>query len=321
MASEGRNAGPSDQPAVEVRPEMTSQQSQTFKSYGQDYQFAETWANPPPEFVVSTGVANNDQNPGLLEEAHHNNGGNGGAANLASIGGSFKTKESQHTADEQPEVIWVPPSDKPWYKKIAKLWWMIGGISTLGIIAVILAILGALGMLDSHHNKSVVLHTNDPYPSGTSTSLTSTSTPPESTASATSSIEPSSLSTGTSTLPAASPTSTNLAKQCTDTSTFIEHLAWMGTEVGGYEATYDAASSSKECCNRCFNGDPGCAGWMYDGANKFTPCTKVMVTKDEGNPNKQCPKGKAAATFFSQNPDKKVVGGIGPCSGESQIQH
>lgn len=208
MASEGRNAGPSDQPAVEVRPEMTSQQSQTFKSYGQDYQFAETWANPPPEFVVSTGVANNDQNPGLLEEAHHNSGGNGGAANLASIGGSFKTKESQHTADEQPEVIWVPPSDKPWYKKIAKLWWMIGGISTLGIIAVILAILGALGMLDSHHNKSVVLHTNDPYPSGTSTSLTSTSTPPESTASATSSIEPSSLSTGTSTLPTASPTST-----------------------------------------------------------------------------------------------------------------
>lgn len=208
MASEGRNAELSDQPNVEVRPDMTSQQSQTFKSYGQDYQFAETWANPPPEFVVSTGVTNNDQNPGLLEEAHPNSGGNGGAANLASIGGSFRTKESQHTADEQPEVIWVPPSDKPWYKKIAKLWWMIGGISTLGIIAVILAILGALGMLDSHHNKSVVLHTNDPYPSGTSTSLTSTSTPPESTASATSSIEPSSLSTGTSTLPAASPTST-----------------------------------------------------------------------------------------------------------------
>ncbi|KAL0475478.1 hypothetical protein QR685DRAFT_550068 [Neurospora intermedia] len=299
MASEGRNAELSDQPNVEVRPDMTSQQSQTFKSYGQDYQFAETWANPPPEFVVSTGVTNNDQNPGLLEEAHPNSGGNGGAANLASIGGSFRTKESQHTADEQPEVIWVPPSDKPWYKKIAKLWWMIGGISTLGIIAVILAILGALGMLDSHHNN----------------------TPPESTASATSSIEPSSLSTGTSTLPAASPTSTNPAKQCTDTSAFIEHLAWMGTEVGGYEATYDAASSGKECCNRCFNGDPGCAGWMYDGANKFTPCTKVMVTKDEGDPNKQCPKGKAAATFFSQNPDKKVVGGIGPCSGESQIQH
>ncbi|MCV5084864.1 hypothetical protein OFB78_30160, partial [Escherichia coli] len=68
-------------------------------------------------------------------------------------------------------------------------------------------------------------------------------------------------------------------------------------------------------------GDPGCAGWMYDGANKFTPCTKVMVTKDEGNPNKQCPKGKAAATFFSQNPDKMVVGGIGPCSGETQMQH
>ncbi|KAK3495678.1 hypothetical protein B0T13DRAFT_303070 [Neurospora crassa] len=298
MVSEGRNAGPSDQPAVEVRPEMTSQQSQTLKSYGQDYQFAETWANPPPEFVVSTGVANNDQNPGLLEEAHPNSGGNGGATNIGSIGGSFRTKESQHTADEQPEVIWVPPSDKPWYKKIAKLWWMIGGISTLGIIAVILAILGALGMLDGHHNN----------------------TPPESTASITSSIEPSSLSTGTSTLPAASPTSTNLAKQCTDTSTFIERLAWMGTEVGGYEATYDAAGSGKECCNRCFNGDPGCAGWMYDGANKFTPCTKVMVIKDEGNPNKQCPKGKAAATFFSQNPDKKVVGGIGPCSGESQIQ-
>lgn len=206
MASEGQNAGPSDQPALGARPSLTSQQSQTLKSYGQDYQFAETWANPPPEFVVSTGAASNDHNPGLLEEAHNNGGGHGGA-NLASVGGSFKTKESQHTADEQPEVIWVPPSDKPWYKRIAKLWWMIGGISTLGIIAVILAILGALGMLSGHHNKSV-LHTSDPYPPGTSTSLTSTSTPAESTASATSSIEPSSSATGTSTSSAASPTST-----------------------------------------------------------------------------------------------------------------
>ncbi|KAK1777370.1 hypothetical protein QBC45DRAFT_188115 [Copromyces sp. CBS 386.78] len=298
MASEGHNAGPSDQPAVGARPELTSHQSQTFKSYGQDYQFAETWANPPPEFVVSTGAASNDQNPGLLEEAHPNGGGNGGATNLASIGGSFKTKGSQQTADEQPEVIWVPPSDKPWYKRSAKLWWMIGGISTLGIIAVILAILGALGMLGGHHNN----------------------TPSEPMASATSSIDPSSSATGTSTSSAATPTSTNLAKQCTDDTTFIEHIAWMGTEVGGYEATYNAASSGKECCNHCFSGDPGCAGWMYDGANKFTPCTKLMVTKDEGNPNKQCPKGKAPTTYFSKNPDKKVVGGGGPCSEESQIQ-
>lgn len=208
MASEGQNAGPSDQPALGARPPLNSQQSQNLKSYGQDYQFAETWANPPPEFVVSTGAASNDQNPGLLEEAHPNNGGNGGAANLASVGGSFKTKESQQTADDQPEVIWVLPSDKPWYKRSAKLWWMIGGISTLGIIAVILAILGALGMLSGHHNNKSVLQTSDPYPSGTSTSLTSTSTSAESTASITSSIDPSLSATGTSTSSASTPTST-----------------------------------------------------------------------------------------------------------------
>ncbi|KAH7634291.1 hypothetical protein B0T09DRAFT_2426 [Sordaria sp. MPI-SDFR-AT-0083] len=300
MASESHNAGPSDPSAVGARPELTSQQSQTLKSYGQDYQFAETWANPPPEFVVSTGAAaSNNQNPGLVEEVHHSGGGPGGAANLASIGGSFRTKESQQTADEPPEVIWVPPSDKPWYKRSAKLWWMIGGISTLGIIAVILAILGAMGMLGGHHNNTPTA---------------------ESSASATSSIDPSSSATGTSTSSAATPSSTNLAKQCTDDTTFIEHLSWMGTETGSYEATYDSASSGKECCNRCFSGDPGCAGWMYDGANKFTPCTKVMVTKDEGNPNKQCPRGKAATTFFSTNAAKKVVGGVGPCSGEAQIQ-
>lgn len=224
MASEGHAAGPHDPSAVGARPDLTSSKSQTFKAYGQDYQFAETWANPPPEFVVSTGaVPRGNQNPGLLEEAHANGGGNGGAANLASIGGSFKTKESQQTADEPPEVIWVPPSDKPWYKRSGKLWWMIGGITTLGIIAVVLAILGALGMLGGHHNKSVPQR-NDPYPSGTSTSLTSitsTSTPTaESSASATSSIDPSSSATGTSTSSAATPTSTVSSHSTTLSVTF-----------------------------------------------------------------------------------------------------
>lgn len=145
------------------------------KNFGQDYQFAETWANPPPEFVVGSSqppaVEELSQADGVQE-----NGGNEGSS-----------RESYPKAP----AVWVPPPEAPWYKKITFMQWAVSSICTVGITAVIIAILGAMGKLGP---QALVPPTATAYLSSV---LTTTSTPD--TSSTTSSSTTSSISTGTST--------------------------------------------------------------------------------------------------------------------------
>jgi hypothetical protein len=108
--------------------------SKTYKAYGQDYQFAERLSNPPPEFVVgsvdpSTTVA------AQTDGAHENTIKNGSSNGQDSSFKEFHRRES----------IWRPPPEKPWYKKVPKMWWIGVGITAIGSTVVILAILAAMG--------------------------------------------------------------------------------------------------------------------------------------------------------------------------------
>ena len=56
------------------------------------------------------------------------------------------SKESDMQHHNHQEAVWVEPEEAPWYKKITKLQWLIFTVCFLGITAVLLAILGAMGV-------------------------------------------------------------------------------------------------------------------------------------------------------------------------------
>lgn len=189
MSSPGQIAEPRERPmsgmsATGMPLASPSGPSQPFKNFGQDYQFAETWDNPPPELVVNSaqpfageGVSQAD---GAQENGHN--------------------EESSRESYRKEAAVWVPPPEAPWYKKITFMQWAVSSICTVGITAVILAILGAMGKLGPQPS---VLPTVTASPSSV---LTITS-PPDVSTTTTSSSAILSTPTGTSTT-LSQPTST-----------------------------------------------------------------------------------------------------------------
>jgi len=104
-------------------------------------------------------------------------------------------------------------------------------------------------------------------------------------------------------------------KDCSNTSSFHNSIEWVGAD-SGYNAAYDPANSAGECCNRCFLGDAGCVGWLYNATNKYTPCTKIMLKDDHPGADSKCPKGYAGLSLSSGG---NGVAGVGPCSNDINI--
>lgn len=279
-------------------PENRAQRNNHYKKFGQEYQFAETWSNPLPEIVVSSVQTNipaaaataatatavgTSQNDGARDD------------NIDSETLPHRTSSSKESAGELHETVWVPPREKPWYKRIPKMWWMIAGISVIGVVAVLLAILGAMGMLGNHATP------DGPNSSNNATSSTTTSAP-----------------SATSTRPA----STNLPAGCTDSLAFIKNAVWIGlSDTSTYTGLFDRADSAEACCNKCFdptaakgNGN-GCAGWLYNGSSVYTPCTKIMITRKGAKADDKCGNGYADETTFETGAGSgETVAGMGPCS-------
>ncbi|KAK3694230.1 hypothetical protein B0T22DRAFT_506577 [Podospora appendiculata] len=298
MSSPGQIAEPKARP-VSGLPATLSNAHQgrgAFKEYGQEYQFAETWENPPPELVVggrdTRPVLGASQGDGSQEANAENH------EPTHSLGGSSKGSVFRGSA------LWVPPSERKWYKRIPKMWWMIGIISVIGTTGVILAILGAMNVLGGH----TVQHANSfKYVGCISFEqwnnqffyrlrvVDSLQTLPYS------SFLPYLLGTSlqqTHPIP------------CSNTSSYFTTIDWVGI-AGGYHDTYDHADSAEDCCNICFAKDPGCAAWLYNATSPYTPCTQVLIDAEQPNPDSKCPKGYISLATFSHGLD--AIAGLGPC--------
>ncbi|KAK4454741.1 hypothetical protein QBC34DRAFT_140084 [Podospora aff. communis PSN243] len=265
-------------------------QGKTYKAYGQDYQFAERLSNPPPEFVIGSSIDEHSAPVAAQTDGTHENTIENGSAN----GQDSSFKESQRR-----ESIWRPPLEKPWYKKVPKMWWISTGITVIGSTVVILAILAAMGTFSGHESSA--------------DSATSSSAP---------SPTPSASCTGascSSTTSSAHPIPTDTVKECTNSKTFTEHVSWAGIVDADYDTVYPSSQpkSAESCCSVCYQAN-GCGGWMYDGDNKFTPCVYLTIKSKGGgtDPDGKCPEGHADRTSISIDSNKAAVGGLGPCSRE-----
>jgi hypothetical protein len=144
MSSPSQIDEPSERPRSGLLPPSTNpttQQGKTYKAYGQDYQYAERLSNPPPEFVVGT------YDPGLLAAPALPIAGTDGAGDAGANDIESPIRHPSSSNSQKRESVWVPPPAKPWYKKIPKMWWLSGVITLVGTTAVLLAILGAMGIL------------------------------------------------------------------------------------------------------------------------------------------------------------------------------
>ncbi|KAK0730302.1 hypothetical protein B0H67DRAFT_27640 [Lasiosphaeris hirsuta] len=278
-----------------LNPEDRARGNNYYKKFGQEYQFAETWSNPLPEIVVSSvqtpapttaataAIAGASQSDGAQDD------------NIDSETLPHRTSSSKESTGGLHEAVWVPPPEKPWYKRIPKMWWMIAGISVIGVVAVLLAILGAMGMLGNHT-----------MPDGSNSSSNATSS--------TTTSAPSTTSTR--------PASTNLPAGCTDSSAFIKNATWIGlTDTSTYTGLFDRADSAEACCNKCFDltaakgTGNGCAGWLYNGSSVYTPCTKIMITRKGAKTDDKCGNGYADETTIQTGSGSgETVAGMGPCS-------
>ncbi|KAK0632964.1 hypothetical protein B0T14DRAFT_560599 [Immersiella caudata] len=264
-------------------------QYKTYKAYGQEYQYAERLSNPPPEFVIgsidpSTPVA------AQIDGAQENNIENGSSNDQE---GSFKESHRR-------ESMWRPPPEKPWYKKVPKMWWIGIGITVVGSTVVIMAILAAMGTFsgrtttaENATSSSASVPTSSPSCTGSSCSATSS----------------------------ASPIPTGTMKECSDSKTFIQHVNWAGVVGAAYDTTYPSskAKSAEACCSACYQAG-GCGGWVYDGLNTYTPCIYLTIKPKGGGAgqDEKCPDGYADSTSFNIDDQKTAVGGLGPCSHESR---
>ncbi|KAK3330687.1 hypothetical protein B0H66DRAFT_528031 [Apodospora peruviana] len=303
MSSPGQIADPAERPPsglpANFQPTLSSVRTQSFKAYGQDYQFAETWNNPPPELVVDNGqssaAAESTQADGTQEHSQ--------SEAISKTPGGIWSKDA---------AVWVPPPEEPWYKRIPKMWWIIGGVILVGITVVVLAILGAMNLLTSHTSVSLtpVPHAPDSFSSG---KLIQSSTSDVSAAAAPSSSGLSSSASGTSTTTSAHSNPTTVIKNCSDSSSLIKDVLWMGLNIL-YDSNFDGAGArtSEQCCKSCFASARGCAGWFYNSSNIYTPCTQVLVRSDQAGADSKCPKGYADSTLYTLGGGG--VAGIGPCS-------
>ncbi|KAK3372336.1 hypothetical protein B0H63DRAFT_484416 [Podospora didyma] len=282
-----------------------------FKAYGQDYQYAETWANPLPELIVdaanhqtlpagSAGTAGRAVAPVQNDGAQSETDDDGPRMNEAAVLPRRLTPTGDSIKGPViPETIWLDPDEEPWYRRIQRRWVIYGTVIAVGIIAVLLAILGAMGVL-SHKSSA----------DETTATTNSTTSGPTSTSSAV---------LWTSTRPV--PTSGATHIDCSDQSTFFKDMGFV-TGVGpdgSFNAGFGAgASSAEDCCKNCLDDGEGCIGWLFDKGNRFTPCTKVVIVKTLSNNDTQCPNGYADSTSFSKGSVIGVVG-MGPCSHGSNI--
>lgn len=187
-----------------------------FKTFGQVYQYAETFQNPYPE-VIFSGNADGTATGGI-------NGNNRTPAEP-------DTRSSIHpgtTGSKEPamhESVWVEPADPPWYKMFSKWQWIIVILCTAGITGVVMAILGAMNKLSGDDRSDPTMNfipgpptlsnmlTNIPSSFADTTTTTSMST------SATSTM------TATSTTTTSSSTTTK-ATVCKNSRTFFQPLPY-----------------------------------------------------------------------------------------------
>jgi len=257
------------------------------KKFGQDYQFAETWSNPPPEFVVGSGSP-----PAATATAGASGLGGDGAdeANTTTTNPDGSMKER----DSNQEAVWTPPED-PWYRRFANMKWMIIGITTLGITAVILAILGAMGILTGQSSSSSA---GDSSPSSTTSS---------------SSILSMSQTTTFSTSTTAGPRPTGIANECSNNSKFKSDILMVqGTSPTDTGMDFPAGrESAEECCSACYQTE-NCIGWLHNPDTQYTPCTIIFLkVKKTGQSGGMCPLGKSLTVFTG---GAKMSAGVGPCS-------
>ncbi|KAM7220625.1 hypothetical protein V8F06_004029 [Rhypophila decipiens] len=302
MSSPGQIADPRARPQsgmpgsyTPYQPDSSSRHT-PMKEYGQEYQFAESWANPLPELVVGSGAppaaaaaaAAVPQADGIQE--HTGSDGFGLGSNI---------KES----------VWVPPPEQPWYKRVHNKWWIIGGITLVGTIGVIMAILAGTNTF-GNRSSSV----SPPASSMTPSAMLTASRLPETSSSTTTSTTSVSNPTATSTTSSSQPTSTanpnpNLIKDCSNKDSYHTDIEWM-IGVGG-STKFVNTNSAEACCKECFGGGPGCAGWIYDGTNLYTPCTKLMWDGKASGGDDKCPAGYTKPTFTKGG---NGIAGVGPCA-------
>ncbi|KAL2169419.1 hypothetical protein VTG60DRAFT_6048 [Thermothelomyces hinnuleus] len=278
------------------------------ETLGQDNQYAETLQNPFPEVMLSpapsTAGGTAPTSPVAVNSV--------GNANDASM--KNETRSSLHhqgtiSSKEDPvmrEDVWVEPKEEPWYKAISPRRWATIVICTVGITGVVLAILGAMNKLSSGSSSDASPLAGD----GTSMTSTTSATP-------TASADPNSTH----------PLSNKI--DCADNSTFLTPVNWVGTTVNAYTSAFAQAASAAGCCAACqAHPGGGCAGWLYTPGSDFTPCTKIIVSReqdDRGGVNDgSCPLGRAPTTFFNQDfgseGSTRSTAGMGPCSLEGKLQ-
>ncbi|KAK4187236.1 hypothetical protein QBC35DRAFT_237636 [Podospora australis] len=277
-----------------------------YKAYRQEYQYAETWDNPPPEMVVvndgrqsrifgATVAAPSSPTP------TQNHEGTNSETMTDHTNRASSTHHLPYRVDskefEMREDVWVEPRGTPWYRKITKLQWLIFCVTLLGVLAVLLAILGAMGVLTGSYGSD-----SSPDAAANSTSSSSSATASSSTTSTTSS---------------GVPTPTNIIRtDCKDASTFFEDIMWAGTGSPGTKNEFSSLTSAEACCNDCF-GSENCAGWVFDDGSPFTPCTKIIITEGRLDKDATCPAGKVPSTSFSKGTGSKQMAGLGPCSNKA----
>ncbi|KAK0628261.1 hypothetical protein B0T17DRAFT_147061 [Bombardia bombarda] len=261
MSSPGQIAAPQGRPPSGLTASaFGSQRSQTSTAYGQDCHYAETWENPPPEFVVGSGQTA----AGL---AATNGAGSGHDGDATGQGGALKEFGAQGT-------VWTPPAEDPWYKKVRKAWWIGGIVTVLGITGVILAILGAMDLLTNHPMS-------DTASLATSSSMTGSSTTP----------------TTTTAVLSASSSATSIPAVCSDNEhSFHSDVGFVFLTGSG--TAFNRAESVLGCCAVC-QTTPNCAAWIYDSSTSSTPCAQVLVNLKNANVTNQCPNGKVAAVQFT----------------------
>ncbi|KAK4039365.1 hypothetical protein C8A01DRAFT_36660 [Parachaetomium inaequale] len=279
-----------------------------FKTFGQEYQYAETLQNPFPE-VIFAGPANAAH--GTAPTSPVSAGGADGTNEPPTDHGTLSSHRPATTGSKEPvmhEDVWVEPAEAPWYTTISRRKWAAIIICTVGITGVMLAILGAMNKLSGTRSTPTTNPDPDsPTPSKTSADQTSSSDAPSS-ASSTPAAAATTLTTSTTSV---RPTSTNHPSpkvDCTNPSTFLTPIFWIGTTVGAYNGAFAQAASAQACCTSCLN-QPGCAGWLYDASSKYTPCTKVVVSRamdDKGGGVETCPLGRAPTTYFSEGRDGEI---------------
>ncbi|KAH6854793.1 hypothetical protein B0I37DRAFT_39668 [Chaetomium sp. MPI-CAGE-AT-0009] len=301
-----------------------------FKTFGQEYQYAETLQNPFPE-VIFSGPENTAHTAASTSPAAIGgmDGTNEGPADHETRRSSLRLGTPGSKEPAMPENVWVEPPEAPWYKAISLRRWAAIIICTAGITGVVLAILGAMNKLSGERSDSTDSGPDSPTPGKTSADQTSSSDTPS--AAESTSATPTTFVTLT-TPGNAKPTNEPTTKiDCSNPSTFLTPVSWVGTTVGAYKSEFaaldgPAASAASACCRACEErAGGGCAGWLYNPGSQFTPCTLVVINVDQAGrdeADEACPRGRTGTTFFNgglAEDGSSGTAGMGPCAREGHV--